>query len=137
MKNFTNTLVTGILILLISGCNVYHSGTASVDEAVESDNRVRIVTSDNVFYEFKKLQRENGKIVGVAGKDSDTAKMLLNRPHTEDGRNLRFPFEEDEILAVYLKNRQMSNVVSFGVPLVGAAGLIGVTSDGFRPDVGN
>jgi hypothetical protein len=137
MNYFTKLLLAGVLFLSFTACNVYHSGTASVDEAVESNNRVRVVTEDNVFYEFKKLQRENGQLVGITGRDSDTARMLESRPHTVEGRNAKFPFEEDEILAVYLKNRKMSNIVSVGVPLVGAAGLIGVTSEGFRPDVGN
>jgi hypothetical protein len=137
MKKFTKLLLGGIFLMSFAACNVYHSGTASIDQAVESNNRVRVVTEDNVFYEFKKLQRENGQLFGVAGKDSDTARMLKDRPHTIEGRNYKFPFQEDEILAVYLKNRQMSNIVSVGVPIVGAAGLIGVTSEGFRPDVGN
>ena len=136
MKKFTKILMAGVITILY-GCNVYHSGTASLEEAVKSEDRVRIVTADNVFYDFKQLYRENTKVVGIAGMDSDTSKMLKDRPHTKEGRDFRFSFEESEILAVYLRNKKMSNIISFGVPIVGAAGLVGVTSDNFKPDIGN
>ena len=136
MKNFINLLLAGIIMVTFS-CNVYHSGATGIDEAVKSENRVRIVTADNVFYEFKQLYRDNDKIIAVAGIDSDTARMLKDRPHSREGRDLIFSFEENEILAVYLKNKRMSNIISFGIPVVGAAGLVGVTSNGFKPDIGN
>lgn len=119
------------------GCNVYHSNTSSLDEAIQSQDRVRVVTAENVFYEFKQLKKENNQIIGLVGRDSDTAKMLSKRPSTVEGKNLSFVFEEDEIISVYLRNKKMSNIISFGVPVVGVAGLIGVTSEGFKPDIGN
>lgn len=136
MKNFTYFLLTGFLLTMY-GCNVYHSNTSSLDEAIQSQERVRVVTADNVFYEFKQLKKENNQIIGLAGRDSNTAKMLSKRPSTVEGKNLRFVFEESEIISVYLRNKKMSNIISFGVPVVGAAGLIGVTSEGFKPDIGN
>lgn len=130
-------LLLGTFLFLIVGCNVYHSGSVSVEEAVESNNRVKVVTSDNVFYEFKKLKRENGKLVGVTGKNSDTAKGLKNHQQIRHGNKLKIVLAESDIRAIYPKNKKMTNIVNFGVPLVSAAGLLGITSEGFRPDIGN
>lgn len=124
-------------VFLMAGCNVYHSGSAGVNEAVESNSRVKIVTTDNVFYEFKRLQQENGQLFGVTGRNSDTAKMLYDHPQLKDGNNVKIALSKEEIRSIYLKNKKMSNIVNFGVPVVGAAGIIGLTSEGFRPNVGN
>lgn len=137
MIKLAQLLLSGIFIVLIAGCNVYHSGSVSVEEAVESENRVKVVTSDNVFYEFKKLQHENGQLVGVAGKNSETAKGLLDHNQIKDGNNVKIELDESDIRAIYPKDKKMTNIVNFGVPLVGAAGLLGITSEGFRPDIGN
>lgn len=137
MKRMAKMLLSGTFIFLIAGCNVYHSGSVSVEEAVESDSRVKVVTTDNVFYEFKKLKRENGELVGVTGKNSDTAKGLTGNQQTQEGNNVKIVLEERDIRAVYPKNKKMTNIVNFGVPLVGAAGILGITAEGFRPDIGN
>lgn len=136
MKKVVGMLLIGILFLA-AGCNVYHSGSASINEAVDSEARVRIVTTDNVFYEFKKLKRENGNLVGVTARNSDAARALSQYQQLPDGKNVKIILPQNEIQAVYLKDRKMSNLVNVGVPVVGAAGIIGLTSDGFRPDVGN
>lgn len=54
-------------------------------------------------------------------------------PH---GRNEKVRFHQDEVLAVYLKNRGMSRLVSIGTPVVGAAGFFGVTPKEFKPHIG-
>ncbi len=130
------TWVVGCLILL-TGCNVYHSGSASVEEAVESDSRVQVVTTDNVFFEFKRLQRENGELVGVTSPGSDAAKALTFYRQVPNGKTIKIVLPEEDIKEIHLRNKKMSNIVNIGVPIVGAAGIIGLSSDGFRPDVGN
>lgn len=137
MKKLATILFAGVLFNLILSCNVYHSSSASVEEAIETKNRVKIVTTDNVFYEFKRLKNENGKLVGVTGKNSDTAKSLNEFEYYESGSNVKIVLPRNQIQGVYLKDKKMTNMLNFGVPLVGAAGIIGITSDSFRPDVGN
>lgn len=124
-------------LILLAGCNVYHSGSASIEEAVESDSRVQVVTTDNVFFEFKRLQRENGELVGLTSPGSDAAKALTYYRQVPNGKTVKIVLPEEDIREVHLKNKKMSNIVNIGVPIVGAAGIIGLTSDGFRPDVGN
>lgn len=126
-----------LLIFMMSGCNVYHTGAVSVDEAVNSENRVKIATSDNIFCEFKKLEREDDKLYGITGNRSTTSKLLATNAWTGQGKNRRIELDQSSIRGYYLVDRKMSNVLSFGVPIVSAAGLLGVTSKNFRPDVGN
>ncbi|MCC8360326.1 hypothetical protein [Salinimicrobium sediminilitoris] len=139
MKNFHFNL--GRLIFLVLGitlgsCNVYHSAPGTVNEAVESENRVRLVTKDNKAFELKNLRKEGEELVGTTGKNSETAKMLNGREKNRVGKNVEIVFQRDEIMAVYLKNKKMSRWVNYGVPVIGTAGIIGVTSSNFKPDVG-
>lgn len=133
-------LVGGIVVLFLSGCNVYHTGAANIDQALESENRVKVETTDNRIYEFKELRRENGQLFGITRWNSETSQYMFDRVQLMEGKkgkNVKIPLTEEEVRAVYLKNRKASRWVNYGVPLVGAAGLIGITSPNFRPDVGN
>lgn len=126
-----------LLIGIFSGCSVYHPDVVSIDEGVNSPNRIKITTSDNYILELKKLVRENGQLYGITAKNSEAAKLLFDHPQIPDGRNVKIVFNENDIKAVHLKNRKISKLVNVGVPLVGAAGLIGLTNRDFKPDVGN
>ncbi|MGB7786481.1 MAG: hypothetical protein WBL27_10300 [Salinimicrobium sp.] len=141
MKSITS--VAGVFLLglmsifSLNSCSVYHNDVASVDQAIDSGDRVRVVTLDNVYYEFQRLEREGGQLYGIAGKKSDTAKMLADHKQIPQDKSVKIALADEEIQAIYLKNRSMSRLVNYGVPVVGAAGLLTVTSDSFRPDVGN
>lgn len=124
-----------MIIFCLYSCNVYHTRPGTVGEAVESGDRVRVLTTENIAYEFRNFRQEGNHFVGVTGRNSDTAKLLKHRPFEAEGKKIRVKFEKEEILAVYLKNRKMSTLVNIGVPVVGAAGIIGVTSKDFKPDV--
>ncbi|WP_324718967.1 hypothetical protein [Salinimicrobium sp. HB62] len=139
MKRFQLRLVPVILsvfIFSLYSCNVYHTAPGTISEAVESQNRVKVVTKDNKSFELKGLYKEGNELVGIAGKNSDAVKILNGRSQEPDGQNVKIRFQKDEILAVYLKNRKASRLVNYGVPVIGAAGLITVTSSDFKPDVG-
>ncbi len=140
MKKFQldrSPVVFVVLIFCFASCNVYHTAPGTVNEAVESGDRVRVVTKENVSYEFKELRQESDYLVGITRINSDSAKKLNGHPQEREGKNIKVKFQKEEILAIYLKNRKMTRMVNIGVPVVSAAGLIGVTSKDFRPDVGN
>lgn len=126
-----------MLITLMSGCSVYHPEAVSIDEGVDSKNRIKVTTIDNYVIELKELRREDGQLYGITGRKSETARLMFDRPQLPDGNNIKIAFRDDEIKAIHLKNKKMSNIVNVGVPLVGAAGLIGLSNKDFRPDVGN
>lgn len=127
MKNLAGI---GILIFmfLTTGCNVYHSSNASVEEAVRSQKRVQVALTDNVFYEFKRLQQENGQLVGITGSKSDTAKKLQSYPSTRDGDVVKISLQESEIEEIHLKNGTASNLVNFGIPAAIVGGVVILTA---------
>lgn len=129
---------SGILLLFLgmTACSVYHQDSAGVDNAIESKNRIKVETTENRVFELKELRRENGQLIGIAGKNSETAKLMFDRPLVVEGNLVKIPLKDEEIRAIHLKNKKMSNIVNIGVPIVGVAGLIGLTNPDFRPDVG-
>ncbi|NJW53218.1 hypothetical protein [Salinimicrobium oceani] len=137
MRNFIQKSAIVGIIWGMTACSVYHQDTTDVQHAVDSNNRVKVETVDNLVFELRELRREDsGQLVGITGKKSDAAKLFLDRNNVEEGKFLKIPFQDNEIRAVYLKNRKMSNIVNFGVPVMGVVGIVGLTNPDFRPDVG-
>lgn len=127
MKKLGAIFIAGIF-LLITGCNVYHSSNATVEEAVRSQKRVQVVSTDQVFYEFKRLQNKDGQLMGVTAPNSDTAKLLRDHPSTSNGNTIMIHLDEDEISEIHLKNNTASNLVNFGVPAALVGGVVILTA---------
>ncbi len=136
MRNFIQKLGILVIIIGMSSCSVYHKDLVDVQTAIDSNNRVRVETTENVVLELKELRREDGQLIGLTQKNSETAKLMANRALVEEGKLVKVPIRDEEIRSVQLLNRKMSNVVSIGVPLIGVAGLVGITNPDFRPDMG-
>lgn len=136
MKN--SIFKAGIFIFIFGmyGCSVYHPEAVSIDDGLASQNRLKVETSNNLVIELKELRRENGQLFGITKRNSETAKLMRDRPQIPEGNYIKIPFQDEEIKVVHLKNKKMSNIVNIGVPLVGAAGLLGIANGNFRPDVG-
>lgn len=123
-------LVSLFLMFLITlqSCSVYHSKTASVDEAIRSDNKVKVITSSDDIYKFKKLQKESDQIYGVIKKGSSTAERLYDQGIIKDNKskyvNLLLP--ENTIKEIHLKNKSLSTVLTIAIPVVGLAAFLGI-----------
>lgn len=127
MKTITIKFL-GLLLFLITGCNVYHSSNATVEEAVRSQKRVQVVSTDNVFYEFKRLQNQEGQLMGVTAPNSDTAKLLRDHRSTPNGKTIMIHLDEEEISEIHLRNNTASNLVNFGVPAALVGGVVVLTA---------
>jgi len=123
-------LVSLFLIYLITlqSCSVYHSKTASLDEAIRSDNKVKVITSSDEIYKLQKLQKENDQIYGVIKKGSSTAERLYDQGIIKDNKskyvNLLLP--KNTIKEIHLKNKSLSTVLTIAIPVVGLAALLGI-----------
>ena len=73
-----------VSIMTLPSCSIYYSNTATMDEAIQSDNKVKIITTTNDTYKFKKLQTEDDQIYGVIKKGSNKAEDLLDQGLLED-----------------------------------------------------
>lgn len=137
MGNFIQKLGFFVVIMGMTSCSVYHQDNIDVQSAIDSRNRVKVQTVDNLIFELRELRREeNGQLVGITGRKSETAKLMVDRPLVREGQYIKVPLEDEEIFLIHLKNKKMSNIVNFGVPVIGVAGFMGLTRPNFRPNMG-
>lgn len=72
-----------VLLLLclasLQSCSVYHSRPVSVDDAVDSNKRVKVVTNKNKTLEFREVRWEGEDLVGLTRVNSETARKLNGR----------------------------------------------------------
>ena len=117
-----------VVIMTLPSCNVYYSKTATMDEAIQSDNRVKIITSTNDIYKFKKLQKEDDQIYGVIKKGSNKAEDLMDQGLLEDydDKYGKLLLEEITINEIHLKNKGASTAVTVAIPVVIVGVLVGV-----------
>lgn len=111
-----NILLSFILIFL-SSCSVYHTRPVSLEEAVESKNRIKVITKNDASYKFRELQMENGRLTGVAHENSNTARKVSGMPSEKDGKFIRVDLTEMNIKELRLKNEKLSVLLSILIPL--------------------
>lgn len=117
-----------VSIMTLPSCSIYYSNTATMDEAIQSDNKVKIITTTNDTYKFKKLQTEDDQIYGVIKKGSNKAEGLLDQGLLEDydGKYGKILLSKDTIQDIHLKNKKASTAVNVAVPVVFVGVLVGV-----------
>lgn len=117
-----------ISIMTLPSCSVYYTETASVDEALLSDNKVKIITTTNDIYKFEKLQTEDDQVYGVTRKKSSTAKKFSNEIVSidSDSKFVKISLEEIIINEIHLKNKGASTAVNVVIPVVIVGVLVGV-----------
>ena len=115
-------------LITLQSCSVYHSKTASVDEAIRSDNKVKVLTSSDEIYKLQKLQKKNDQIYGVIKKGSSTAARLYDQGIITDNKSkyVTLLLPKDTIKEVYLKNKSLSTVLTIAIPVVGLAVFLGI-----------
>ena len=98
-------------LMLMQSCVVYHKTPVSVDEAVASNNTVKIYTTEDQKYNFKKLVKEEGNIYGISSIKGVNKKIFAPYVKGIDQEKelikILLPFEIKEI---YMKNKTMSTV---------------------------
>ncbi|OGS71734.1 MAG: hypothetical protein A3F91_01010 [Flavobacteria bacterium RIFCSPLOWO2_12_FULL_35_11] len=115
------------ITFFIQSCNVYHSSTASIDEAVQSNNKIKLVSATDDTYVFEELRRENGNIYGIAKRNSPTAKLLSSQV-SEDYKNdkyVKIALTNEQLKEIHLQNKTMSTLGTIAIPVV-AIGVIGI-----------
>jgi hypothetical protein len=98
-------------LMLMQSCVVYHKTPVSVDEAVATNKPVKIYTTENKIYKFKKLVREEDNIYGISSLKGLNKKIFAQYVKEIDQEKelikILLPFEIKEI---YERNRTMSTV---------------------------
>lgn len=126
----------GFLLLVLCNCSIYHSKPATVEEAVKSNNKVKVYTTESSVYKFRELEMKDNTLLGITKKGVKTAK---NHPLKNDlvviKKNLiGIPLQPENIREIHTKNKAMSTIVSVGVPVIISFGaLLGVAAATLPP----
>ena len=124
------------ITIFMQSCVTYHSSTANIDEAVQSNDKIKLVSSTNDTYIFQELQRENGNIYGITKRNSITAKALSAQilEDTKDKKNVKILLTNEQLNNIHLQNKTMSTLATIGIPLVvvGVIAIIAVNSMDFN-----
>ncbi|MEN8187697.1 MAG: hypothetical protein ABFR05_11260 [Bacteroidota bacterium] len=124
--NLKSISLSLVFLMILQGCSVYHSKIATVDQAVQSNNKVKVETSSNNNYIFNELIKEGDVVYGIAKKNSATAKLLSeNIVDINYGKkHVKILLSEEYYNQIHTKNQTLSTVLSIGVPLLGLVGVI-------------
>jgi len=115
-----------IAIISIQSCTVYHSQTASLDQAINTGNKVKIKPEKNgtvkgdLVYKFKRIEKVDNKIYGITKRNSSTHKKLMNQVSERqmESKFVAIELTEKDLHAIYLKNKAVSTIISVAIPLV-------------------
>ena len=132
MKTIHNNLIlVSILLfigLLFQNCVVDHSKTTTLDKAVQSGQKVKIITKNGTDYKFKSVQKKGGQIVGFARKSYSKFKNLPTFQDTIKYKNrlVAVLISEDSIKEIHLINKNLSTLLSITIPvtIIGGVRLI-------------
>lgn len=108
-------LITLILsVLLFQSCKVYKSKPITSDEAVEFQRNVKIKTTTNETYKFESLQKEDGKLYGIAKSNSRTAKKLKDKivKTNSNSKFVKILLPDNFVDKIYYQDKTMSTISS-------------------------
>lgn len=134
-KRLQSLAVFLMVLILFQSCNIYYNQTASVNEAVKADAKVKLLDKNGEKYKLKRLQKQDEQLYGYARRKSATAKKLYDQI-IEEGSNskiVKLLIPEENIEEIHLRNSELSTAVSIGMGLVILMGVIslaaGITVD--------
>ena len=110
-------LIFGLLILFQS-CVAYKKTNSSIDEIVELENRVKIVTIDNRNHWYKKIKKIDNNYYGVKDFDDRSKDILL---FTDDIQSIRV---YDGVVSTILTVVGLSSAIA----IVGGTTVYGILS---------
>jgi hypothetical protein len=115
-----------LLLITLQSCSVYHSKTATIDEAVRSNDKVKVITNSNDIYKLHKLKIEDGLVYGVLKKGTETAERLSDQGSVKysDSKYESILIKDNTIKEIHLKNKTLSTVLTIAIPVVGVAAIL-------------
>jgi len=91
------------ILILLQGCTVYKSANVSLEEAVRTDNKIKITTNDNQTLKFQKIGFEDGLYFGIKKIKGEMVKSKI---------------EQENIKSVKLQDKPTSTILTIGIPVV-------------------
>lgn len=130
-KVFKNISYLLTITILSHSCTIYRSSNISIEEAMESNSKVRVKTNLNQSYTFQKIGKDEAGIYGIASKNSKAAKQLNKDILHENAANnlVKIKLWEGSIQEINAKNK----TISLLVPLLTVAAGILIFAITFEP----
>jgi len=91
------------ILILFQGCSVYKSVPISLEQAVQSESKVRVKTKTNEKLKFMRIGIENGNYYGVK---------------KNKGVIVKTPLDQDFINRINEKDKILSTVLSIAISVV-------------------
>ena len=112
-------------MILLQGCTVYKSTTASLEEVSKSQTKAKVLTTNNETLKFKRIDFIDGKYLGVISDD-----MEINP-------KIGFmPLDENNIQSIKVKDKTTSLIINIGIPIVLLGGILWIAADSVSPTFG-
>ncbi len=123
------------LTIFTQSCVTYHSSTASIDESIQSNDKIKLASETEDNYEFHELQRENGNIYGITKRKSATADLLSAQivEDTKDQKNVKILLRNDQLNNIHLQNKTMSTLATIALPFVIAGVIVIIAANSISP----
>ncbi len=112
-------------LIFLQSCNVYRSQSISLEQAAQTDQKVRVVARGEKL-PFRRIESKNEGFYGYTKERSSTSKKLqkLDIIGREDGKFYRFSLQSLEIDKIQVRNKSTSTLATIGVIVVGLAVII-------------
>lgn len=104
MKNISFFLV---FLLLLQSCSVYNR-PATIDEAVVSEKKVKVFTTNNQKFKFRRLEHRDDRLVGISQRESSSSANLAGMSNTIDDKFLVTDLTNIAIEKIMLRNETAS-----------------------------
>jgi len=122
-------------LLVFQSCRVYHSKTATVEEATLFSQHIKIRSTSDETYRFKTLLREDGKLYGITWRKGSTARKLSEQivlvSAGKDKHEVKILLDENAIREYHLQNKTMSILIPILIPVILAALIFVVVAVGY------
>jgi len=101
------------VLILLQGCTVYKSVSATLNEAYKSNSKVKITTIENKILKYKRIRHENNQYYGIQKIQGKEVKSLIDK---------------DKINQIQLKDKLLSVIIPIAIPLLPII-ILGITHD--------
>lgn len=116
------------ILVLFQNCSIYRAKEATIDEATTFPGKVKIKTTSNDSYKFERLIKEDGKIYGLAKRNSKSANKLMDKVLSESLENkfVIINLSDNFIETIHLKNKTLST----GLGVLGVVYIVAIAAGG-------
>lgn len=90
----------------------------SIQKAIDSEKKVKVITENGEKYTFKKIKKEDSHHIGITSMNSATARKVAGMRVSIEDNKLKVDLSEMSIEKIKLRNNTLSTVVNIAVPLV-------------------